>query len=106
MIAGVPTMLGMMLRHPNFEPGCSTPYSMIMYGAAPMPADLLDKLLELRPDLDFIQAYGMTECASTVTNLTADDHRKGGPTLRSVGRAAGGGRARHPRRRRANPAAG
>ncbi len=86
-IGTVPTMLAMMLAHPGFSPGQLASLKTIMYGAAPMPAELLDRLLGYYPDLEFLQAYGMTECASTVTMLSADDHRRGGPPLRSVGRA-------------------
>ncbi len=86
LIGAVPTMLAMMVQHPDFEPDMLSSLDMVMYGAAPMPPDLLDQLIELYPDLDFFQAYGMTECAATVTALLAEDHRVGGDVLRSVGR--------------------
>jgi acyl-CoA synthetase (AMP-forming)/AMP-acid ligase II len=80
-------MLAMMIGHPDFEPSMLASMRTIMYGAAPMPPELLDRLLGMYPHLEFLQAYGMTECASTVTMLTVDDHRRGGDILRSVGRA-------------------
>ena len=55
-----------------------------------MPAALLDRLLETYPDLDVAQGYGMTECSSLLTWLDADDHRVGGPRLRSAGRPVAG----------------
>jgi long-chain acyl-CoA synthetase len=36
------------------------------------------------------QGYGMTESASVLTFLTTDDHKLGGPRLRSAGRAVPG----------------
>ena len=52
---------------------------LVMYGAAPMPPELLETSLmgQLYPELRFYQAYGMTECASTVTALLPEDHRRG-----------------------------
>ncbi len=90
LVGAVPTMLGLMLQQPDFEAAMIRSLRLILYGAAPMPPTLLDKLMSLSPDLAFGQSYGMTECASTVTVLNAEDHRKGGPHLQSVGRAAVG----------------
>jgi acyl-CoA synthetase (AMP-forming)/AMP-acid ligase II len=86
LIGTVPTMLAMMLGHPDFEPSMLATVQNIMYGAAPMPPELQDRLLGMYPALQFQQAYGMTECASTVTMLTAADHRNPA-VVRSVGRA-------------------
>jgi long-chain acyl-CoA synthetase len=82
----VPTMLAMMLQHDAFRAEMLASLRLVMYGAAPMPPELLDKLMGLYPDLRFFQAYGMTECASTVTVLLPEDHLEGGDLLRSVGR--------------------
>jgi long-chain acyl-CoA synthetase len=51
-----------------------------------MPATLLERLQQTFPDLNLWQGYGMTECSSVATFLTADDHRRGGSILRSAGR--------------------
>lgn len=85
-IGAVPTMLAMMLQHPDYTPETLGSLELIMYGAAPMPPELLDQLMTSYPDLDYFQAYGMTECAATVTGLVPADHRRGGDILRSVGR--------------------
>lgn len=90
LIGAVPTMLAQMLQQPDFEPGMLASLRLILYGAAPMPPSLLDRLMTLSPDLSFAQSYGMTECASTVTVLNPLDHRRGGAPLQSVGRAAVG----------------
>jgi long-chain acyl-CoA synthetase len=84
----VPTMLALMLQHPNFEPSMLTSLRMVLYGAAPMPPTLMEKLMQLFPQLGFGQAYGMTECSAIATVLSAEDHRRGGKRLGSVGRAA------------------
>ncbi len=82
----VPTMIGMMVNHPDFKPERIQSLQSLTYGASPMPAVLLDKLLEMLPNLRIFQGYGMTESSSLVTCLTAEDHRVGGKRLRSVGR--------------------
>ncbi len=82
----VPTMIGMMVNDPSFHPDKIKSIKNLIYGASPMPSVLLDKLMEILPDLNIAQGYGMTESSSVVTFLTAADHKKGGPRLRSVGR--------------------
>ncbi len=90
MIGAVPTMLAQMLQQPDFDPSMIESLRLILYGAAPMPPSLLDRLMALSSDLSLVQSYGMTECASTVTVLNPLDHRRGGAPLRSVGRPAVG----------------
>ena len=85
-IGAVPTMLAMMMQHPLYEPSMMASLELAMYGAAPMPPELLQGWMSAHPHLEFFQAYGMTECAATVTGLLAEDHRRGGDILRSVGR--------------------
>lgn len=84
--AGVPTMFGLMLHHPEFDPSAFAELTFLGYGAAPMPEALLSRLMALNPNMSFFQAYGMTECAATVCALTGHDHRIGGNILKSVGR--------------------
>ncbi len=91
MTAMVPTMIHMMLNHPEFDPKRLETLRVLSYGASPMPEALLQRLLELFPDLDIFQGYGMTESASVLTALRPDDHRNGGELLRSAGRALPGG---------------
>ncbi|GAB2478064.1 long-chain fatty acid--CoA ligase [Jatrophihabitans fulvus] len=45
------------------------------YGAAPMPLPLLRKAIEVWPDTDFIQVYGLTEVCGVVTHLMPPEHR-------------------------------
>lgn len=86
----VPTMVGMVLRHPEFRPGRLASLRKLTYGASPMPEALLERLLGLYPHLELSQGYGMTEASAVLTFLTADDHRRGGDVLRSAGRAVPG----------------
>ncbi|MFM8973982.1 MAG: long-chain-fatty-acid--CoA ligase [Actinomycetota bacterium] len=86
----VPTMIGMMLAHPEFAPERLRTLRTLTYGASPMPADLLDRLLALFPDLDIFQGYGMTEASAVLTALLPEDHRAGGDRLRSAGRPVRG----------------
>jgi len=55
-----------------------------------MPEAILARLIELFPEMGLQQGYGMTESASVLTLLTVDDHKQGGPRLRSAGRALPG----------------
>jgi acyl-CoA synthetase (AMP-forming)/AMP-acid ligase II len=86
----VPTMIAMVLNHPDFSPERLSSLELLTYGASPMPAALLDRLLGLYPDLALSQGYGMTECSAVLTFLDEEDHRKGGPRLRSAGRPVPG----------------
>ena len=86
----VPTMIGMMLQHPEFRPERVASLRELIYGASPMPQALLETLLGMFPDLNISQGYGMTEASAVLTCLNADDHRQGGGILRSAGRAAPG----------------
>jgi long-chain acyl-CoA synthetase len=83
----VPTMIAMVMQHPDFKPERLQSLEYLTYGASPMPGALLNKLIELFPKLNITQGYGMTECSSVLTFLTDDDHRKGGELLSSAGRA-------------------
>ena len=90
MTVMVPTMIGMMLDHPQFDPKNLSTLTTLTYGASPMPQALLDRLLKLFPQINILQGYGMTESSSVLTALVAEDHRKGGKLLRSAGRPVPG----------------
>jgi long-chain acyl-CoA synthetase len=82
----VPTMIAMTFAHPSFAPERLRSLESLVYGASPMPSALLDRLLAMFPDIEIAQGYGMTESSSVLTFLGPDEHRRGGPELRSVGR--------------------
>jgi long-chain acyl-CoA synthetase len=86
----VPTMVQMLLDHPDFRPERMASMKVLVYGASPMPTKLLERLLALLPDLDVYQGYGMTENCGLLTILGPDEHRQGGDYLRSAGRPVTG----------------
>jgi acyl-CoA synthetase (AMP-forming)/AMP-acid ligase II len=86
----VPTMVGMLLNHPDFRPERLASLEVLTYGASPMPTALLERLLELYPELKVFQGYGMTEASAVLTVLGPDEHREGGSLLRSAGRPVPG----------------
>ena len=86
----VPTMIGLVVNHPDFRPERLSSLEVLTYGASPMPTALLEKLLDMYPDLRIFQGYGMTEASAILTVLGPDEHRRGGELLRSAGRAAPG----------------
>jgi acyl-CoA synthetase (AMP-forming)/AMP-acid ligase II len=85
----VPTMIGMVVNHPEFRPERIASIKRLIYGASPMPKSLLEKILAMFPDMRIIQGYGMTEAATVLTFFTDADHREGS-RLGSCGRAVAG----------------
>jgi long-chain acyl-CoA synthetase len=86
----VPTMIGLVLNHPDFRPERLASLEVLTYGASPMPTALLEKLLAMYPDLRIMQGYGMTEASAVLTVLGTDEHRRGGKLLKSAGRPVPG----------------
>ena len=89
VIVLVPTMLAMLLEHPQFGEFDLSSLRLITYGAAPMPIALLERAMVTLPDIQFGQAYGMTEVSPVLTVLTPDEHDPIGRAanrLTSVGR--------------------
>lgn len=70
----VPTMLKQLLDHPDFGKHDLSSLKVITYGAAPMPLPVIKKALEVFPGVSFINAFGQTETASTITSLGPEDH--------------------------------
>ena len=81
----VPTMIGMTIAHPDYSPDKLATLETLTYGASPMPAAILDKLLVDLPNVELTQGYGMTEASAVLTFLSPEDHVAGNPRLRSVG---------------------
>lgn len=71
----VPTMLKWIVDSPEFATYDLSSVRVITYGAAPMPFEVIKKAIELMPQVQFINSYGQTESASTMTMLGPDDHR-------------------------------
>ena len=70
----VPTMLKQLMDHPRFNDFDLSSLDVITYGAAPMPLEVIRKAIEEFPGVRFINAFGQTETASTITMLPPEDH--------------------------------
>jgi long-chain acyl-CoA synthetase len=86
----VPTMIAMVLAHPEYRPERLASLKRIGYGGMAMPHALLEKLQVSAPDIQLLQGYGMTEACAGVTFLTAEDHLRGEAQRHSVGRSVPG----------------
>ena len=72
----VPTMLARIVQCMESDPALRVPtLQSISYGGARMAAPILERALELFPDVGFVNAYGLTETSSTIAVLGPDDHR-------------------------------
>lgn len=87
----IPTMVTMMLNHPDFAQHDFSSMKACIYGGAPMPEALLLEAMRKLPGWEFFQIYGMTETGGYTTMLRWRDHfdRDGrNSKLRSVGQPA------------------
>jgi acyl-CoA synthetase (AMP-forming)/AMP-acid ligase II len=73
----VPTMISMVVNHPSFEKYDVSSVRRILYGASPMPAPLIKLAMRKFPNVEFIQAFGMTETSPMLTLLAHKDHCDG-----------------------------
>jgi acyl-CoA synthetase (AMP-forming)/AMP-acid ligase II len=94
----VPTMLARIVAQvPGDDAGTPTLRSLA-YGGARMPRPVLERALRVFPGTGFVNAYGLTETASSIAVLSPEDHRaaltSSDPAVRdrlgSVGRALPG----------------
>jgi acyl-CoA synthetase (AMP-forming)/AMP-acid ligase II len=86
----VPTMIQQLLAHPDCSKTDFSALEYLIYGASPIPFDLLREALAMFK-CRFIQVYGMTELSGAVTYLPAEDHDPAGTErMRSAGRAITG----------------
>ena len=94
----VPTMLARVVAEvPDGDAGTPTLRSLA-YGGARMPLPVLEQALRAFPTAGFVNAYGLTETASSIAVLSPEDHRAAltsdDPAVRdrlgSVGRALPG----------------
>lgn len=83
----VPSAIQMLLREPRAAEIDYSRIRTLIYGAAPMQVGLLREAMA-RFQCGFVQQYGMTEAAGTISVLMPEDHDPNGNTrMRSVGRA-------------------
>ena len=93
----------MLLDAPGADDADLSSLRHVQYAASPISAELQRRVLERLPDCDVAQFYGMTEAAPTVTHLSAEDHRRGGERLASVGIPVPGVEVDVARRRAVDP---
>lgn len=94
----VPTMLARICDYLVEHDQKAPPVTSISYGGARMPISVLEQALDLFSNTGFVNAYGLTETASTIALLGPDDHRAAFATddpavrarLSSVGRPVPG----------------
>jgi acyl-CoA synthetase (AMP-forming)/AMP-acid ligase II len=82
----VPTMIQLLVDHPEVGQFDLTSLRGVLYGASPMTRAVLERAMKALPSASFTQAYGMTELAPVATLLSPADHEAG--HLLSAGRAA------------------
>jgi len=87
----VPAALQMVVQHPRAATTDFSNLKYLMYGAAPMPLELLKEAVRTMPTTKFLQAYGMTETSGTISILPPEDHSlEGNQRMRSAGKACPG----------------
>ena len=70
----VPTMLKMLMDDPEFHRYDLSSLRVITYGAASMPLEVIKRAIKEFPGVHFINAFGQTETAATITMLPPEDH--------------------------------
>jgi acyl-CoA synthetase (AMP-forming)/AMP-acid ligase II len=72
----VPTMLARIVEQVPEDSDAETPsLRSVAYGGARAPRIVVERALRAFPDTDFVNAYGLTETASSVAVLGPEDHR-------------------------------
>lgn len=72
----VPTMLARVIEEVENGTSAELPALRAMaYGGGKMPLPVIEKALQLWPQADFTNAYGLTETSSTIALLGPEDHR-------------------------------
>jgi len=89
-MTAVPTMLRMLVDHPEAKRHDLSSLRIVTFGGAPMPDALLRELLALAPGTRFLHCYGMTETTASCTTLPAQYVM---PEGRPLGKALSIGRA-------------
>ena len=74
----VPAVLSAILQHLETAPADLTSLTELLYGASPIPLDILRRSMAAFPNASFIQCYGATETCGTVVYLPPEDHDPAG----------------------------
>lgn len=71
----VPTMLGRILAELERNELGLPSLCHLSYGGGRMPRELIERAMQVLPDVAYVNAYGLTETSSTISVLTPEDHR-------------------------------
>ena len=90
----VPTMLGRILDEVERSGASLAALRNVAYGGGRMPVPVIERAMRMLPQVNWVNAYGLTETSSTISVLGPDDHTAAfasdDPTVRarlgSVGR--------------------
>jgi acyl-CoA synthetase (AMP-forming)/AMP-acid ligase II len=74
MLSLAPTMIAMLLDHPDVDDADLATVRALGYGASPIPGPVLRRVVE-RWDWDCSQGFGMTELSGNAIFLGPDEHR-------------------------------
>ncbi|HET6963926.1 MAG TPA: AMP-binding protein [Acidimicrobiales bacterium] len=72
----VPTMLGRILDRIDASSHDLSSLRHLSYGGGRMPVETIERAIKVLPDVNFVNAYGLTETSSTISVLTPADHRE------------------------------
>lgn len=89
----VPTMMNMVVNHPDVEKYDLSTLKKVVYGASPMPEAVIRRAMEVVPQVEYTHAYGQTECAPLSTCTGPEYHVLEGPNagmFKSAGQAVVG----------------
>ncbi len=89
----VPTMVNMLVNHPDISDYELGTLRGVLYGASPMPESVIKKAMQVMPGTQFFQGYGQTETAPLITLLSSERHTFDGPLagkMKSAGQAVPG----------------
>ncbi|MEB2317371.1 MAG: AMP-binding protein [Pseudomonadota bacterium] len=79
----VPTMLQMLVEHPDFRSTDVSSLRQVIYGASPMPRQVIERAMQAWGQHRFWQYFGQTEAPLCLTVLRPEDHA--GERLASCG---------------------
>lgn len=87
----VPAMILVLLAEKNIDQIDLSSLKRVIYGASPIPIELLKSALRVFKRAGFVQVYGLTETSGVITALSPEDHsRADGEVMKSCGRPIDG----------------
>ncbi|MDP6344296.1 MAG: long-chain-fatty-acid--CoA ligase [Alphaproteobacteria bacterium] len=87
----VPTMVNMIVNHPQVADFDISSLQRVIYGASPMPAAVIERALQLMPEIRFVHGYGQTESSPFLTALDPEFLEREDPSAEkraSIGHSA------------------